>query len=258
MDLQPRRVPEPRHRSRRRGRFQTGRFRACAGVLRRVVLTLSFVNLDPIAQPLAKSLGELPQQAERFPFPGMKLFERRGLRHEMQLEDVRGQLSRGLPSAHRPTRLSTANSTSTPTPSNPRAPPRPPVEPDPRRTPGDATPRRYQEARDGLTTDYLWAFPNWMLNRYPDNVSLNMILPLEPERYSGHLRVLSSGKGFGQRSRPRVRPVQRRDFTRRRRQFVKPCRKTCIPQLSARPLQRWNKRRASTPSTACTREAMTK
>jgi choline monooxygenase len=48
--------------------------------------------------------------------------------------------------------------------------------------PGDNTPRRYQEAREDLTTDYFWIFPNWMLNCYPDNVSLNIVLPLEPER----------------------------------------------------------------------------
>ena len=37
-------------------------------------------------------------------------------------------------------------------------------------------------SRADLTTDYFWSFPNWMLNCYPDNVSLNIILPLEPER----------------------------------------------------------------------------
>jgi phenylpropionate dioxygenase-like ring-hydroxylating dioxygenase large terminal subunit len=47
--------------------------------------------------------------------------------------------------------------------------------------PGDATPRRYHEAREDLTTDYFWVFPNWMLNCYPDNVSVNIILPLEVE-----------------------------------------------------------------------------
>jgi choline monooxygenase len=48
--------------------------------------------------------------------------------------------------------------------------------------PGDVKSRRYQEAREGLTTDYFWIFPNWMLNCYPDNVSLNIVLPIEPER----------------------------------------------------------------------------
>jgi choline monooxygenase len=47
---------------------------------------------------------------------------------------------------------------------------------------GDTTPRRYQETEQDLTTDYFWIFPNWMLNCYPDNVSLNIVLPLETER----------------------------------------------------------------------------
>ena len=38
---------------------------------------LVFVNLDPGAWPSRESLGELPQQAEKFPFQQMKLFERR-------------------------------------------------------------------------------------------------------------------------------------------------------------------------------------
>src|SRR5579863_10529942 len=38
---------------------------------------LVFANLDPDATPLGQSLGELPKQAEKFPFAEMKLFERR-------------------------------------------------------------------------------------------------------------------------------------------------------------------------------------
>jgi choline monooxygenase len=38
---------------------------------------LVFVNLDPEARPLRESLGELPAQAEKFPFAQIKLFERR-------------------------------------------------------------------------------------------------------------------------------------------------------------------------------------
>ena len=48
--------------------------------------------------------------------------------------------------------------------------------------PGDTTARRYQDASANLTTDYFWVFPNWMLNCYPDNISLNIVLPLEAER----------------------------------------------------------------------------
>src|SRR5580692_10931667 len=36
-----------------------------------------FVNLNKDSRPLRESLGELPKQAERFHFAGMKLFERR-------------------------------------------------------------------------------------------------------------------------------------------------------------------------------------
>jgi choline monooxygenase len=48
--------------------------------------------------------------------------------------------------------------------------------------PGDAASRRYQEAAPDLTTDYFWIFPNWMLNCYPDNVSLNIVLPVGAEQ----------------------------------------------------------------------------
>jgi choline monooxygenase len=51
---------------------------------------------------------------------------------------------------------------------------------------GDASPRRYQEAHADLTTDYFWAFPNWMLNCYPDNVSVNIVLPID----EGHCRAI--------------------------------------------------------------------
>src|SRR5215471_9421059 len=38
---------------------------------------LIFVNFDPSAEPLVKSLGQLPAQVTRFHFPHMKLFARR-------------------------------------------------------------------------------------------------------------------------------------------------------------------------------------
>jgi hypothetical protein len=33
-----------------------------------------------------------------------------------------------------------------------------------------------------LDADYFWISPHWMLNCYPDNVSLNLVLPLGAER----------------------------------------------------------------------------
>ena len=142
---------------------------------------LVFVNLDRDARPLRESLGELPKQAEKFPFAGMKLFERRT--YDMKcnwktyvdnylegyhLPSVHPGLNRELdfnayvvePYAHHVRQFSPIRGAQ----------------------PGDTTPRRYQEAREDLTTDYFWIFPNWMLNCYPDNVSLNIVLPVEAER----------------------------------------------------------------------------
>ena len=146
---------------------------------------LVFVNLDPEARPLAESLGLLPQQAEKFPFAEMKLFERRTYDMKCNWKTYVDNYLEGyhLPSVHPGLNRELDYNAYV-------------VEPYPRRgagyvrqfspirgaQPGDTTPRRYQEAGEGLTTDYFWIFPNWMLNCYPDNVSLNIVLPLEPER----------------------------------------------------------------------------
>lgn len=45
---------------------------------------------------------------------------------------------------------------------------------------GPARERLY--AGDSSEALYYWVFPNWMLNAYPDNVSLNIVLPLGTER----------------------------------------------------------------------------
>ncbi len=37
-------------------------------------------------------------------------------------------------------------------------------------------------AADSGEALYFWVFPNWMLNVYPDNVQLNVVLPVAPER----------------------------------------------------------------------------
>jgi choline monooxygenase len=142
---------------------------------------LIFVNLDPNATPLRASLGELAPQAERFPFQSMKLFERRTYEMNCNWKTYVDNYLEGyhLPTVHPGLNRELDFNAYT-------------VEPYARHVrqwspirgaqPGDATPRRYREARAGLTTDYFWAFPNWMLNCYPDNVSLNVVLPLEPER----------------------------------------------------------------------------
>ena len=142
---------------------------------------LIFVNFDAAAVPLRQSLGQFPAQAERFGFERMKLFERRVYEMNCNWKTYVDNYLEGyhLPSVHpglnRELDYSAYN-----------------VEPYPNHVrqfspirgaqPGDATPRRYQEAREDLTTDYYWIFPNWMLNCYPDNISLNIVLPVDAER----------------------------------------------------------------------------
>jgi choline monooxygenase len=140
-----------------------------------------FVNLNPDAPSLSASLGELVPQAEKFPFAEMKLFERRTYDMKCNWKTYVDNYLEGyhLPSVHPGLNRELDYNAYV-------------VEPYARHVrqfspirgaqPGDAVPRRYPEAGDNLTTDYFWIFPNWMLNCYPDNVSLNIVLPLEPER----------------------------------------------------------------------------
>ncbi len=142
---------------------------------------LIFVNLDPAAEPLFKSLRQLPAQVERFGFVGMKLFERRTYAMKCNWKTYVDNYLEGyhLPSVHPGLNRELDYNAYT-------------VEPHARHVrqfspirgaqPGDATARRYQGAREDLTTDYFWVFPNWMINCYPDNVSLNIVVPVDAER----------------------------------------------------------------------------
>ena len=157
---------------------------------------LIFVNLDPQAASLRRSLGELPEQAERFGFTAMKLFERRTYDMKCNWKTYVDNYLEGyhLPSVHPGLNRELDYNAYV-------------VEPYARYVrqfspirgaqPGDETPRRYQEAGQDLTTDYFWIFPNWMLNCYPDNVSLNMVLPLSPERSLAIFEWYLAEKDFG-------------------------------------------------------------
>jgi choline monooxygenase len=142
---------------------------------------LIFVNFDPNAEPLVTTLGELPKQVERFDFARMKLFQRRTYDMQCNWKTYVDNYLEGyhLPSVHPGLNRELDYGAYT-------------VEPHARHVrqfspirgaqPGDAAPRRYGDAREDLTTDYFWIFPNWMLNCYPDNVSLNIVLPLDAGR----------------------------------------------------------------------------
>src|SRR5271170_1683948 len=140
-----------------------------------------FVNLDREARPLRENLAELPRQAGKFSFTGMKLFERRTYEMECNWKTYVDNYLEGyhLPSVHPGLNRELDYNAYVVEPHAEYVRQFSPIR---GAQPGDTTPRRYQEASENLTTDYFWIFPNWMLNCYPDNVSLNVVLPLEAER----------------------------------------------------------------------------
>lgn len=142
---------------------------------------LVFVNLDPQAPSLRNNLGELPRQAEKFGFAEMTLFERRTYDMKCNWKTYVDNYLEGyhLPSVHPGLNRELDYNAYVVEPYAQHVRQFSPIR---GAQAGDATPRRYPEAGDGLTTDYFWIFPNWMLNCYPDNLSLNIVLPLEPER----------------------------------------------------------------------------
>ena len=142
---------------------------------------LVFVNLDPQAPPLRESLGELVPQAEKFSFAEMELFERRTYDMKCNWKTYVDNYLEGyhLPSVHPGLNRELDYNAYVVEPYARHVRQFSPIR---RPQAGDATPRRYQQASEQLTTDYFWIFPNWMLNCYPDNISLNIVLPLDPER----------------------------------------------------------------------------
>jgi choline monooxygenase len=142
---------------------------------------LIFVNLNPEARSLRESLADLPQQAERFPFTGMKLFERRTYEMKCNWKTYVDNYLEGyhLPSVHPGLNRELDFNAYVVEPYARHVRQSSPIR---GAQPGDMTPRRYSQASDDVTTDYFWIFPNWMLNCYPDNVSLNIVVPIEAER----------------------------------------------------------------------------
>jgi choline monooxygenase len=140
-----------------------------------------FVNLDDDARPLHESLGELPKQAGKFQFEGMKRFERRTYEMNCNWKTYVDNYLEGyhLPSVHPGLNRELDYNAYVVEPHAKYVRQFSPIR---GAQAGDTTPRRYAEARQDLTTDYFWIFPNWMLNCYPDNVSLNIVLPVAPER----------------------------------------------------------------------------
>ncbi|MGA8866597.1 MAG: aromatic ring-hydroxylating dioxygenase subunit alpha [Candidatus Sulfotelmatobacter sp.] len=119
---------------------------------------LIFVNLDLAARPLRESLGELPQQAEKFHFYGMKLFERRTYDMKCNWKTYVDNYLEGyhLPSVHPGLNRELDFNAYVVEPYAQHVRQFSPIR---GAQPGDTTPRRYQEASEGLTTDYFLDFP---------------------------------------------------------------------------------------------------
>jgi choline monooxygenase len=140
-----------------------------------------FVNLDADAPPMNESIGALSGQVQKFPITGMKLFERRTYDMRCNWKTYVDNYLEGyhLPSVHPALNRELDYNAYTVEPHENYVRQFSPIRGP---QPGDVTPRRYQEAREDLTTAYFWIFPNWMLNCYPDNISLNIVLPVSPQR----------------------------------------------------------------------------
>ena len=138
-----------------------------------------FVNLDEHSEPLNSSLCELPSQMAKFRFGEMKLAGRRDYHMQCNwkvyidnylegyhLPSVHPSLNRELDYGAYTNALYERHSLQT----------------SPIRGPENEAnvERRYKQSVGDMAAEYYWIFPNWMLNCYPDNVSLNIVLPTGP------------------------------------------------------------------------------
>jgi choline monooxygenase len=143
-----------------------------------------FVNFDLQAPPLSAFLENIPQQAAGFELQGLELAERRdyyvncnwkvyvdnylegyhipivhpGLMKEIDYPRYRTEVARYSSQQLGPVKEA---------------------------KPGDAGDRVYPPAPGSKEALYFWIFPNLMLNIYPDNIQMNLIVPL------GHDRTLT-------------------------------------------------------------------
>ncbi|MGB9467109.1 MAG: SRPBCC family protein [Candidatus Acidiferrum sp.] len=142
---------------------------------------LIFVNFDQNAEPLSTYLGKIPEQSCGFQFEGLQLVERRdyvidcnwkiyvdnylegyhipiahpGLMREIDYSQYRTDTYRYYSQQFAPIRAM---------------------------KPEDAGERLYAPGTGLQEALYFWIFPNLMLNIYPDNVSINLIVPLSHDK----------------------------------------------------------------------------
>ena len=140
-----------------------------------------FVNFEQDAPPLAAFLDDIPERARRFAVPEFEFAERRDYVVECNWKVYVDNYLEGyhIPIAHpglmreidyagyrvEPRRYS----------SRQIAPVRPKIDP------ATASARVYGEPGQDEAL-YYWVFPNLMLNLYPENLQVNLVVPLSHEK----------------------------------------------------------------------------
>lgn len=162
-----------------------------------------FANLDSAAPPFASYLGDIPGQIARagFRIDQMQPVERRDYLVNCNWKVYIDNYLEGyhIPIAHpglyREIDYEHYQVETFPTYSQQHAPIRPlPASDIPGRD------RRYLRAEGEQEALYYWVFPNLMLNFYPDNMQINIIVPLDHERtltiFEWYFHQPGSGPGW--------------------------------------------------------------
>ena len=142
---------------------------------------LIFVHLDSHPEPLGRALAELPAQTEKFGLESLRFWRR----HDYVMEcNWKTYIDNYLEGYHLPSVHPSLNRELDYGAYETRLFPRHSLQTSPIRGRENETTvnRRYKQSQGDLAAEYFWIFPNWMLNCYPDNMSLNIVLPLGPEK----------------------------------------------------------------------------
>jgi len=139
-----------------------------------------FVNLDPAAPALADIVGSLPEETRRLPLDHMSLYKRVDYEVGCNWKVYVDNFLEGyhIPMVHpglfRELDYAAYRVETRPFHSRQHAPIRQRVE--------ESLYHRNLEPHEQPEALYYWVFPNVMLNLYPDNLQVNVILPLSAER----------------------------------------------------------------------------
>lgn len=138
---------------------------------------LIFVNLDPQSPSLTSWLAALPQQTAKFGLDRLRFFRRKDYVMDCNWKVYIDNYMEGyhLPSVHPSLNRELDYSAYEVTLFD-----RYSLQTSPIRGPENESTveRRYKQGQGDMAAEYYWIYPNWMLNCYPDNMSLNIVLPL--------------------------------------------------------------------------------